>query len=62
MVDGQSIYQSDLIKNKIAVKIFREGLLQSSTGTNNAVYNSPDGTVIFTPVVNNGERIVIVEI
>lgn len=59
---GDTVFQDDALKDKIGINVFREGLLQGSTGQNTAVYSSINGTITFTPAVVAGERIIISEI
>jgi hypothetical protein len=62
MEGGDTVFQDDLLKEKIGVNVFREGILQGSNGPNTAVYSSINGTITFMPAVEDGERIIISEI
>lgn len=62
MAAGETVFQDDLMKEKIGMEVHREGLLQGTIGPNTAVYDSVTGTITFSPAVNNGERIIISEV
>jgi hypothetical protein len=62
MSAGDTVFQDDLMKDKIGIEIHREGLLQGTTGGNTAIYNAAAGEVTFYPAVVEGERIVISEL
>lgn len=62
MADGDTTYQDNNLLNKTGVEVYREGVFQHQSGSNNIIYNSSTGEIIFTPAVNTGERISIIEI
>jgi hypothetical protein len=63
MTEGQETYQDDNLIGLInGIEVYREGLLQYTTGGNNYSFNSITGTVTFVPVGYAGERIAIVQI
>jgi hypothetical protein len=62
MADGDTVYQNNNLKNKIGVEVYREGLLQHSSGVNKVEYTAATGQITFTPAVYSGERIAIIEV
>lgn len=62
MTEGQTSYQDDNLKGVFSIEVYREGLIQYTTGGNNYSFNSTTGTVTFTPAGYGGERIAIIEI
>ena len=53
--DGAQIYYSASLSGK-KLKVFREGLYQYKVGINNIIVPG-NGTIIFIPALNYGERI-----
>lgn len=64
MSEGQETYQNDNLIGLTAdqMEIYREGLLQYTTGINYYSTDPLTGTITFVPVGYGGERIAIVEI
>lgn len=61
---GVTTYQDNRLIGKTAlmIEVYREGILQYTTGANFYSINEITGTITFTPEGWNGERIAIIEI
>ena len=64
LTEGQASYQNDNLIGLSAsqMEVYREGLIQYTTGGNSYSVNAGTGTVTFNPVGYAGERIAIIEI
>lgn len=62
MEPGNLIYQNDNLINVVAIEVYREGLFQHNSGSNNVAFDPSTGEVTFTPMVELNERIAIWEV